>query len=187
VLYDGAFRQRAIELLAELTDIRRRIRRLGRADTATLRDHAQAQEVTQEVYLQVWRQATRFDAAKGSTSAWINVIAHRKAIDRVRHAERSHLRDHQQQTQAVTDIAESDPAKIVMAAIDARRNAHHVHAALAAIPAPQRTALVMAYFDGYTQQEISELLTVPLGTVKTRTRDGLRRLHLLLARTYSST
>jgi len=141
-----------------------------------LRDSSQAQEVTQEVYLDVWRTATRFDASRGTTTAWMNAIAHRRAVDRVRHSERTRHRDHQH-AEAVTEVVDADPAELVVTKLE---DTQRVNAALAQLPDVQRTALVLAYFDGYTQREISDLLAIPLGTVKTRTRDGLARLRLLL-------
>lgn len=136
-----------------------------------LRDHAQAEEVAQEVFLEAWRTAKRYDAKQGSPTAWLNTIAHRRAVDRVRAAERSAFRDQrhadEQTATASPDVAE----EVVSRDVGAR-----VRRALAALPEGQRTALALAYFDGRTQREVSEILDVPLGTVKTRMRDAMKKL-----------
>jgi RNA polymerase sigma-70 factor (ECF subfamily) len=140
-----------------------------------LRDRAQAEEVAQEVYLEAWRLAHRFDAAQGSPSAWLNTIAHRRAVDRVRAVERTSARESREATMAAA-IDVPDVSDIVVASAEGDR----VRAALAELPEAQRTALTMAYFDGCTQREVSEILGVPLGTVKTRMRDAMRKLRVRL-------
>ncbi len=140
-----------------------------------LRDRAQAEEVAQEVFLEAWRTSTRYDPKQGTPSAWINTIAHRRAVDRVRSVERSTQRDlrhaESENTSAVPDVSE-----IVVA----RDEGGRVRRALATLPEAQRTALSMAYFDGRTQREVAELLGVPLGTVKTRMRDAMKKLRVHL-------
>lgn len=136
-----------------------------------LRDRAQAEEVTQEVYVDAWRHAARFDGAQGSARTWLNTIAHRKAVDRVRSAERSAARD-QRQFEYAAGIPEPDVSDLVVARDDGRR----VRAALQLLPEVQRTALELAYFEGRSQREVAEHLKVPLGTVKTRIRDAMKRL-----------
>lgn len=136
-----------------------------------LRDRAQAEEVTQEVYVDAWRHASRFDGAQGSASTWLNTIAHRKAVDRVRSAERSAARD-QRHFEYAAGVPEPDVSDLVVARDDGRR----VRAALQQLPEVQRTALELAYFEGRSQREVAEYLKVPLGTVKTRIRDAMKRL-----------
>ncbi len=136
-----------------------------------LRDRAQAEEVTQEVYVEAWRHASRFDAGRGSASSWLNTIAHRKAVDRVRSAERSAARD-QRHYEFETTLPEPDVSDVVVARDDGRR----VRDALQLLPEAQRTALELAYFDGRSQREVAEYLKVPLGTVKTRIRDAMKKL-----------
>jgi RNA polymerase sigma-70 factor (ECF subfamily) len=140
-----------------------------------LRDHAQAEEVAQEVFLEAWTTAARYDASQGSASAWINMIAHRRAVDRVRSSERSAQREQRQAT-ANPEGSEPDVSDIVVARDEGTR----VRRALATLPESQRTALALAYYDGRTQREVAELLDVPLGTVKTRMRDALRKLRSAL-------
>lgn len=140
-----------------------------------LRDRAQAEEVAQEVYLEAWRTASRFDAGLGSAGAWLNTIAHRRAVDRVRSAERSTARE-QRQAAAELNAEMPDVSDLV---VD-RDEGSRVRAALAELPEAQRTALALAYYEGRTQREVADLLGVPLGTVKTRMRDALRKLRIRL-------
>lgn len=136
-----------------------------------VRDPAQSEEVAQEAFLDIWRQAARFDPARGSAPAWILTIAHRKAVDRVRSAEASGRREtsYEQQNHAVDHDVTADAAH---ASIDAKR----VRSALAELTDIQREALELAYFGGYTHTEVASMLDLPLGTAKTRIRDGLIRL-----------
>lgn len=140
-----------------------------------LRDHAQAEEVTQEVYVEAWRSARRFDARLGSAKTWLNTIAHSRAVDRVRSSESSQQRE-RRNVGAMSATEPDDPSEAAVSVDEGRR----VRAALQELPDAQRTALEMAYFDGHTQAEVAGLLQVPLGTVKTRMRDGMKRLRLRL-------
>ena len=136
-----------------------------------VRDRAQAEEVTQEVFLEVWRQASRYDAARGSALAWLMTIAHRKAVDRVRSAEAASRRDltYEQTNQSIEHDVTADAAH-------ASLEAHRVRSALAQLTDVQREAIELAYFGGYTHTEVAALLDLPVGTAKTRIRDGLIRL-----------
>ena len=136
-----------------------------------LRDRAQAEEVTQEVYVEAWKSAPRFDPQQGSASAWLNTIAHRRAVDRVRSAERSTKRD-QRHFESELAPPPPDTSDIVVAHDEGQR----VRAALVALPEAQRTALQLAYFEGRSHREVAEELGIPLGTVKTRIRDAMKRL-----------
>jgi RNA polymerase sigma-70 factor (ECF subfamily) len=136
-----------------------------------VRDPAQAEEVCQEAFLEIWRTATRFDPTKGSGLSWLFTIVHRKAVDRVRSAEASTRRDttYHQKNQP---IDHDTTAEAVQASFEARR----VRGALEALTAVQREALELAYFGGYTHTEVATMLDLPVGTAKTRIRDGLIRL-----------
>lgn len=136
-----------------------------------VRDRAQAEEVTQEVYLEVWRTCTRYDERRGSVLAWMLTMAHRRAVDRVRSAESATRREatyHHRTHEVEHDVT----AERAAASLEARR----VRDALAALTEPQREALGLAYFGGYTHTEVATMLDLPLGTAKTRIRDGLIRL-----------
>ena len=136
-----------------------------------LRDPAQSEEVAQEVLLEVWRTATRFDAGRGSGSTWIHTMAHRRAIDRVRAAQASHDRD--QRAARQEHVVEYDE---VAEQVENRLEQERVRRCLGGLTDLQRRSVGLAYYNGYTYAEVAEVLEVPLGTVKTRIRDGLIRL-----------
>lgn len=136
-----------------------------------VRDPAQSEEVAQEVFLDIWRHSARFDPSRGSALSWMMTIAHRKAVDRVRSAESSRHRDDSYGT-SNQDVDHDSTAEAVVERLDAER----VHQALATLTAPQRRALELAYLGGYTHTEVATMLDIPLGTAKTRIRDGLIRL-----------
>jgi RNA polymerase sigma-70 factor (ECF subfamily) len=136
-----------------------------------VRDPAQAEEVAQEALLEIWRMSSRFDPAKGSPLGWMLTIVHRKAVDRVRSAEASTRRDttYHQRNQPVEHDSTAEAAT---ASLEARR----VRQALTGLTQVQREALELAYFGGYTHTEVATMLELPVGTAKTRIRDGLIRL-----------
>ncbi len=133
-----------------------------------LRSADHAAEVTQEVYTEVWRQATRFDASKGSVYAWITTMAHRRAVDRVRSVTSEVARDEHYA------VAESSrEVDHVWEGVAQKLDAERVRKGMESLTPIQREALTLAYFGGYTQSQVAALLKLPLGTVKTRIRDGL--------------
>jgi RNA polymerase sigma-70 factor, ECF subfamily len=134
-----------------------------------VRDPFQAEEVCQEVLLEVWRCASRFRPGRGSAMAWVTTIAHRRAVDRVR-AERR-LTEREQRATAHA-IAYDEVAETVEARLDRER----VRRCLGSLTELQRESVTLAYYGGYTFREVSGLLGVAEGTVKTRMRDGLIRL-----------
>jgi RNA polymerase sigma factor, sigma-70 family len=134
-----------------------------------LRDPGQSDEVTQEVLLEAWRTAARFDPAKGSALAWLTTIAHRRAVDRVRAERRATEREHRATTREV-------PYDEVAETVQVRLQHERVRRCLAALTDLQRESVVLAYYGGYTYPEVAALLNIPMGTVKTRMRDGLIRL-----------
>lgn len=138
-----------------------------------LRDRADAEDLLQEVFLQVWREAGTYSKDRGSPEAWVLTMARSRGIDRLRVIRRSDR----------TSLAAGEPAARGQgapeeSAVNARLT---VHGPLARLPEAQRTVLELAYFDGLTQSEIAARLGEPLGTVKTRMRTGLGRLRDLLA------
>jgi RNA polymerase sigma-70 factor (ECF subfamily) len=136
-----------------------------------VRDPAQAEEVLQESLLEVWRTASRYDASRGSAPAWILTIVHRRAVDRVRSAESATRRDtaYHDRNQPVSH---DETAEAATASLEA----HRVRSALASLTPVQREAVELSYLRGYTHTEIARMLDLPVGTAKTRIRDGLIRL-----------
>ena len=132
-----------------------------------VRDPAQSEDVTQEVFLEIWRHSARFDPSKGAALT----IAHRKAVDRVRSAEAARHRD-EGYGASNQDVTHDSTAEAVVERLDAER----VHRALETLTPVQRQALELAYLSGYTHTEVATMLDLPLGTAKTRIRDGLIRL-----------
>jgi RNA polymerase sigma-70 factor (ECF subfamily) len=136
-----------------------------------LKDHAQSEEVVQEVLLEIWQTAPRFDPNKGKAVTWMLTMAHRRAIDRVRSAQSSRDRD--------TKIGIRDLGReydSVAENVEIRIEHERVEKALTKLTELQRQAVELAYYGGYTHSEVSTMLSVPIGTVKTRLRDGMIRL-----------
>jgi len=146
-------------------------RRLYGLVVRVVRDPAQAEEVAQEAFLEIWRTSARFDAGKGSAMSWMMTIAHRKAVDRVRSAEAASRRD--QTYEATTQERAYD---ITAEEVERSLEGQRVRNALESLTETQRGAVQLAYFGGYTHNEVAALLGIPLGTAKTRIRDGLIRL-----------
>jgi RNA polymerase sigma-70 factor (ECF subfamily) len=136
-----------------------------------LRDPAQAEEVTQEVFLEIWRTATRFDPARGKAMTWVMTMAHARAVDRVRSAQASTDRDIKVGTRDY-DAAYDQVAETV----ENRFERVQVQRCLGGLTDLQRESVKLAYYGGYTYSEVAGLLSVPLGTIKTRLRDGLIRM-----------
>jgi RNA polymerase sigma-70 factor (ECF subfamily) len=136
-------------------------------------DRSQSEEVLQEVFLEIWQSASRFAPNKGQGRSWVLTIAHRRAVDRVRSAQASTDRDVRAGFRDM-DVAHDGVAEEVELRIEGQR----VSEALATLPDPQREAITLAYVGGYSQSEIAALVGAPLGTIKTRMRDGLSRLRV---------
>jgi RNA polymerase sigma-70 factor (ECF subfamily) len=132
---------------------------------AVLRDQAQAEEVAQEVFLEIWQLAARYDASKGTVPAWVMTIARRRAIDRVRSAAAAAARERR-------DAPVPSPDQVGEDAVEREQ----LRRCLSSLSAPQREAILLAFYGGYTHTQVAGVLGVPLGTVKTRIRDGLARL-----------
>ncbi|TJY69931.1 sigma-70 family RNA polymerase sigma factor [Arthrobacter sp. CAU 1506] len=136
-----------------------------------VRDPAQSEEVTQEVFVEVWQQAGRFDADRGKALSWILVIAHRRAVDRVRASQASADRDLRQGVKeyqaSYDDVADT---------VELRLESERVAKALDTLTDNQREAIKLAYYGGHTHREVATMLHIPVGTVKTRIRDGMIRL-----------
>jgi RNA polymerase sigma-70 factor (ECF subfamily) len=134
-------------------------------------DHAQSEEVTQEVFLEIWQSATRYQPTRGGATTWILTMAHRRAVDRIRSSQSGRDRDVKI---GIRDyVAEYDNvAETVETTIENER----VKEALSQLTELQRQAVTLAYYGGYSHSEVAAMLSVPIGTVKTRLRDGMIRL-----------
>jgi len=136
-----------------------------------LRDHAQSEEVTQEIFLEIWQTAARYDPSKGGAMAWMLTMTHRRAVDRVRASQASRDRDLR------VGIRDRDPDfDAVVEDVEVRIESERVKEAMMRLTELQRQAVQLAYFGGYSHREVSAMLKVPIGTVKTRLRDGMIRL-----------
>jgi RNA polymerase sigma-70 factor, ECF subfamily len=135
-----------------------------------VRDPSQSDEVTQEVFIELWRLAPRFDESRGSVKAWAVTIAHRRAIDRVRSEQSSRDRlERESHKRVVEHDSVADEVETTFEQARVRR-------ALGRLTDTQREAVELAYFGGHTYREVAVLLDVAEGTVKSRIRDGMIRL-----------
>jgi RNA polymerase sigma-70 factor (ECF subfamily) len=134
-------------------------------------DHAQSEEVTQEIFLEIWQSAARYEPTRGGASTWILTMAHRRAVDRIRSSQAGRDRD--------TKIGIRDLAVAydhVAETVEVRIEHERVEKAMTRLTELQRQAVSLAYYGGFSHSEVADMLHIPLGTVKTRLRDGLIRL-----------
>ena len=154
--------------------------RYGRAAYSLARriltEETLAQDVVQEVFLSLWRDAHRFDAGRGTVATYLLSMTHHRAVDVVRREE--NLRRWRTSDEGLE--LEPDPKARVEDEVETSERRAEVRAALAGLPDAQREALALAYFGGYTQREVAALVGVPLGTVKTRMAAGMRRMKAAL-------
>ncbi|MER5324324.1 ECF RNA polymerase sigma factor SigK [Streptosporangium roseum] len=136
-----------------------------------VRDRAQAEEVAQEVLVEVWRTASRYDRTRGSALSWVMTMAHRRSVDRVRSAQASADRE-EKVSRMSGEVAYDQVSEVVTTRLEGER----VRRCLGGLTDLQRQAVTLAYYGGYSYPEVAGLLRVPLGTIKTRMRDGLVRL-----------
>jgi RNA polymerase sigma-70 factor (ECF subfamily) len=154
-----AFERLYDELSASVYGLARRV----------VRDPARAEDVTQDVFLEVWRKAARFDAALGRAKTWVMTIAHRRAVDAVRRNEAARRSDGQATPE---EVSHDEPVERVIQAEEQGA----VRECLETLTDLQLESVRLAYFNGYTYSEVASLLDKPLPTIKTRMRDGLIRL-----------
>jgi RNA polymerase sigma-70 factor (ECF subfamily) len=131
-----------------------------------LRDTASAEDVMQEIFMQIWRSPNSFVAAKGSLGGWLSVVARNRSIDALRRKRPSEQVE-EMNLASSSNIADEAERSILM---------ERARAAVVLLPAEQRKTLEMAFFDGLSHSEIAEMTGDPLGTVKTRIRSGLTTL-----------
>lgn len=136
-----------------------------------LRDHAQSEEVTQEIFVELWQSASRYEPNKGAATSWILTMTHRRAVDRIRASQSSRDRD------AKVGIRDWEPeVDSVAETVEITIENERVKEAMTRLTELQRQAVTLAYYGGYSHSEVAKLLSVPIGTVKTRLRDGMIRL-----------
>jgi RNA polymerase sigma-70 factor (ECF subfamily) len=134
-------------------------------------DHSQSEEVTQEIFLEIWQTASRYEPSRGGALTWIMTMTHRRAVDRIRASQAGRDRDTRI---GIRDLAvEYDH---VAETVEIRIEHERVEKAMSRLTQLQRQAVSLAYFGGYSHSEVADMLHVPLGTVKTRLRDGMIRL-----------
>jgi RNA polymerase sigma-70 factor (ECF subfamily) len=146
-----------------------------------IRDHALAEEVVQEAFLSLWLTADRFDESRGSARAWLMGMIRNRAIDAVRREETQRRRSQKGAGAEVVPIG--DPAEEVVEQVALSQERRAVRSALDGLPPEQRDVLELMYFEGLSQSKVAERLALPLGTVKSRTLIGMRRLRGALAGT----
>jgi RNA polymerase sigma-70 factor (ECF subfamily) len=138
-------------------------------------DRAQSEEVTQEVFLEIWQSAARFDPNKGKAMTWILTMARRRAIDRIRSSQAARDRDTRVGVRdfqgEYDDVAETAELRIEGGKVDA---------AMRELSDAQRLVISLAYYGGQSHSEIADNLGLPIGTVKTRLRDGMIRLRTVM-------
>ncbi len=140
-----------------------------------LGDHSHSEEVTQEVFLHAWQQANSYSPGLGSPASWLLTIAHRRAVDRVRSTQSSTERDEKIGTRNV-DVAYD----VVLEDVEQLETRAHIRAALDTLTEAQRECVLLAYHGGYSQTQIAHQLNIPLGTVKSRVREGMSQLRKIL-------
>ncbi|MFG3349444.1 ECF RNA polymerase sigma factor SigK [Streptomyces sp. NPDC048018] len=140
-----------------------------------LRNIAQAEEVTQDVMIEIWRTADRFQPERGTARAWVLTVAHRRAVDRVRSAQSSAERERR-----AAMLSAQRPFDEVVEAVESRDERTRVHRCLAQLAPAHRVPLVLAYYEGLTYLEVAESLSTAPGTVKSRMRTALRKLRACL-------
>jgi RNA polymerase sigma factor (sigma-70 family) len=176
--YRGLGDSRLVELVArkDADALEVLYERYGRAAYSLARriltEDTLAQDVVQEVFLSLWRNAGRFDAGRGTVATYLLSMTHHRAVDVVRREE--NLRRFRTSDEPLA--SQPDPKARVEDEVELGERRAQVRAALAQLPPAQREALALAYFGGYTQREVAALVGVPLGTVKTRMAAGMRRL-----------
>lgn len=137
-----------------------------------LRDPHQAEEASQEAFAEIWSKAGRFDPARGTALSWMLTLAHRRAVDQVRSSTAARRRD-----DTWSRLSGEDPRPdATFDGVHTNLVARSVDTALACLPAAQRRAVELAYFEGHTYPDVARLMEAPLGTTKTRMRTALRRL-----------
>jgi len=165
--------------LSELYDLYNRL--LYSLCISVVKNKADAEELLQEIFIQVWDKASDFDRSKGTPYAWLTTMTRNRSIDKIRsRAYKEHLITDNDTEDVILPFLQSDDDSPYSATVALERSSM-IQKVLALIPDNQRLVLNAAYFEGYSQSEIAEQTGVPLGTVKSRMRQGLQKLQQLLS------
>jgi RNA polymerase sigma-70 factor (ECF subfamily) len=145
-----------------------------------VKSNAEAEDIVHDIFLQLWEKASKFDGAKGTVGSWLRRLARNRAIDRTR-AKAFRNPTFDGGTQATLELLPCEDNLSPLALIEEQESIDSVHRAIDQLPMSQRNVIRWAYWDGYSQAEITQVTHVPLGTVKTRMRQGLKKLHAILS------
>ncbi len=184
---------------SEERDLMRRITEQDEAALATLYDRyssllfslslrivkerQEAEDLLQDVFLQVWEKAASFDHNRGHLYGWLVTLARNRSIDRIRHRQSLQRRHQKLEEGAILDAPIQQASNSPLETVVALERASYVREAMQTIPQEQKDVIMLAYFGGYSQSEVATILQIPLGTVKTRTRQGMRKLEQTLKET----
>ena len=145
-----------------------------------VKERQEAEDLLQDVFLQVWEKASSFDHNRGHLYGWLVTLARNRSIDRIRQKQSLQRRHNKLEEEAVLDEPIRQTAQSPLEMVVALEQASQVKEAMQQIPKEQQDVILLAYFGGYSQSEIAKILNAPLGTVKTRTRQGMRKLEQIL-------
>ena len=148
-----------------------------------VKERQEAEDLLQEVFLQVWEKAGSFDHNRGHLYGWLVTLTRNRSIDRIRQKQSLQRRHLKLEEGVALDEPVRQSAHNPLDMVVALERASHVREAMQVIPQEQQDVIMLAYFGGYSQSEVAQILQIPLGTVKTRTRQGMRKLEQTLKET----
>ena len=137
-----------------------------------------AEEVTQDVFLNIWLKAASFNASRGNPRSWIMSVTHHRVVDVIRARRRTYTMSDPEGYETLERLPSSEPS--VESQVTQSLDRERIVRALATLPDNQREVIELAYFEGYSQSEMAELLSQPLGTIKTRVRLAMQKLRTTL-------
>lgn len=145
-----------------------------------VKDRQEAEDLLQDIFLQVWEKASSFDHNRGHLCGWLVTLARNRSIDRVRQKQSTQRKQRKLEEGATLDEPVWQDAQSPFHTVVSLQQSSLIQEALRGLPREQSDVVLLAYFGGYSQSEIAEILDVPLGTVKTRTRQGMQKLQQTL-------
>lgn len=145
-----------------------------------VKDRQEAEDLLQDIFLQVWEKAASFDHSRGHLCGWLTTLARNRSIDRVRQKQSTQRRQHKLEEGTLLEEPIQQESLNPLQLVVSLEQSSLIREALKLLPREQSDVVLLAYFGGYSQSEIAEILDVPLGTVKTRTRQGMQKLQQTL-------